>query len=301
MNKPKYNLSKEAVDRLMKNLEQIAYENLHNVENEDIEVNEVQISTDFIKAITKVKGLDDVIRRNEQLTKSFRGFIDMYGFETMYDMYVYAMSCDTIQEEVKKGQSKDYSRLIPVKRKIVRNGKEYEVTIWESPDKGNENKEQEREENSNNKQTTNRRIRRARELDLSILEDDEVKNPKKVAELKVEAKKMRRGGPFKDTSDNYIIFKDGKDICGIVGYSDIDGYLTMDFYLSNKEVSGVAARGFFEILKKANELGKGVKMDDIPEARWVYMQSGLEQQKDGKWVIESDTLNELMSFGTEKG
>lgn len=300
MNKPKYNLSKEAVDRLMKSLERVAYEGLQNVENKDIGLNESQITTDFIKAITKVKGLEDVIKRDEQLTKNFRGFIDMYGFETMYDMYIYAMSCDPVQEEIKKRQPKDYSRLVPVKRKVMRNGKEYEVTIWENPDKDNENNEQNSEENSN-EQNVNRRFRRARELDMNILDDDEVKNPKKVAEIKAEAKKMPRGGPFKDTSDNYIIFRDGETIYGIVGYSDINGYLTMDFYLSNGDVSGVASRGFFEIMKKANELGKGVKMEDIPEARAIFMQSGLEQQKDGSWVIEADTLKELLNFGMEEG
>jgi hypothetical protein len=88
----KYNLSKEGMDLLMEKLSKAAQ---GDVENEMIAT---PISTDFVKRMTKVKGIEDVVERDEQLSKTYQGFLSLYGFETMYDMYIYAMSCEPAPE-----------------------------------------------------------------------------------------------------------------------------------------------------------------------------------------------------------
>lgn len=299
MKKGKYNLSKSAVDNLMQKLERIAQENFEDIEEpETLGLQEAQITTSFVKSMTKVKGLEDVIERNTQLTRSFRGYLDMYGFETMYDMYIYAKSCDVVPEELMK--RKDYSKLVPVKRKVMRNGKEHEVTVWEDPNKGDKdkNKEEDSQSTGTGKKPKKRKLgRHARELKSDVVKDNAVKNPNNVAKLKAAAMNMPNGNkPFKDGSNYYIVLKDENVVDGVAGYSDDGEYITMDFYRSNGEVSGVAARCFFELIKLAVQESKGVKMEDIQEARPIFMQAGLENREDGFWYIEAEELQRLMSF-----
>jgi len=218
------------------------------------------------------------------------------------------MSCDTIPEELWK-KNKNYSQLVPVKRKVMRNGKEYNVTVWVDPNKTDNNKEDmgtgtDKDKGKNTNEQTKIKIRHARELDSTVVGGDEVKNPKKVAELKVLSSKLKKGNNrFKDDSDYYIVLRDEGNVYGIIGYSESeDGkYLVMDFYRSNGEIAGVATKGFFELLKLAVEKGKGVKMGDIPVARGLFIKTGLEQQSDSSWVIEAKNLKELMHIerGTE--
>src|SRR5690606_30454570 len=195
--------------------------------------------------------------------------------------------------ELKK--AKDFSKLVPVKRTIMRNGKETEVTIWEKP---GEDEPEESDSNGTEAAPRQRRRRHARELSSKVTGD--TSNPKEIAEIKLAAKDMPKGNkPFQDGSTYYLAIRDEEgNIVGVIGYSEEGEYLQMDFYRSNGEVSGVAARGFFELLKLASEKGKGVKMEDDPQARPVFMQSGMEQ-KDTHWVVEAEDLKGLLSFGVK--
>lgn len=297
MKRKKYNLSEEGFNRLMKGLEQIAYEKFSKSAEEIDGLLEAPITTDFIKLITKVKGLDDVIERNDHLTKYYRGYLDMYGFETMYDMYIYAMSCDLVPEELRK--ERDYSKLVPVKRTIIRNGKEHEVTVYINPNKDENGEENEDKEVKAPKgQTKAPKRRHARELKSDIVGGERATNPRDVAKLKEASKQMPRGDkPFQDGSKYYLAIRgDDGEIVGVVGYSEEGQYLTMDFYRSNGQVSGVATKGFFELIRLAVEKNKGVKMEDRPEARSVFAQSGLEQHENGYWYIEAEELQELFRW-----
>lgn len=279
MVRQKYTLSQSGMDNLMEKLSKIAQEDM----TEDVQgLLEAQITTNFVKQMTKVKGIEDVIERNDQLSKNFMGFLSMYGFETMLDMYLYAMSCDLYP--LKKG-AKDYSKLVPVKRKVMRNGKETEVTIWEDP-----NKDQDKGSSSGStgdKAKGAPKRRHAREFKSDMLKDEE--NPKKLAKLK--SINLPKGNKsFQDSSQFYLTIKDdGGQIIGIIGYSTEGEYLVMDFYRSNGEVAGVATRGFFELMKLALEEGYGVKVEDQQEARQVFIQVGLQMEK-GNWVISADDL-----------
>lgn len=289
----KYSISQKGMDELWKRLEKVAIEEFSESPGEEIEgLQEAEITTDFVKALTKVKGIDDVIKRNDRLTKHFQGFLNMYGFESMYDMYIYAMSCEILPSELKK--AKDFSKLVPVKQTVMRNGKEVEVTIWQKP--GEDEPEEEGSSETGSANPRQRRRRHARELSAKVTGD--ISNPKEIADIKVAAKGMPGGDkPFQDGSTYYLAIRDEEgNIVGVIGYSEEGEYLQMDFYRTNGEVSGVAARGFFELLKLASEKGKGVKMEDDPQARPVFAQSGLEQ-KESHWVIEAEDLKGLLDFG----
>ena len=294
--KPKYNLSAQGMERLLKRLEEVASEEVASVEND---LYSATVSTSFIESITKVTGMADVIDRNEQLTKAFPGLISMYGFESMYDLYMYAKFCDYGEERLTK--KKDTSKLVPVKRKVVRNGKEMEMTIWEDPNKGGETEEPKDESGGGGRGggrggEPDDAKRHAREMLAKMLGGDKEVNPKEIAELKLEAKNMKGGVELFDDSLSYYLAVegDGGEIVGIVGYEDEGEYLKMVFFQSNGEVSGVATRGFFELIKLALEKDKGVMVDDQEGARPVFERFELTQGDGGVWSVKSTTLKELL-------
>ena len=275
MKKQKYTLSKEGQERLMKALKQMAQDTIEDSNG----LHNTPITTNFIKAMTKVKDLDDVIQRNEQLSKTYQGFLSLYGFETLYDMYIYAKSCEGYPEEITK--SKD-TVVMPVTKTIMRNGSLMEVTVWEQIEK----REKEIKE-----PTT---IRHARELVGTLLPSDELTNPYKVALLKSETSHLDHGDkPFSDQSKYYFTLKDTEGhIAAIVGFIEQGNAYSMDFYRTNGKVSGVASRGFFEMIKLALKNGKGVVASDHPQARSVYSKAGL-QKKGDHWVISYEDLKRI--------
>jgi hypothetical protein len=301
MSQKKRALSPSGMDKLMKRLGELAQEDLEKPEDENTTgLQESEITTSFLKYVTKIRDLEDVEKRNHRLTNHFRGLVDMYGFDTMLDMYIYAQSCDLVPETVFK--AKDYSKLVPVKRKVVRNGKEHEVTIWTKPDGGAAEEEEGDGSASGGKVKGGGKpgSKHAKDLisDLVGKLDDK---PKDIEEIKAAAKDMPKGNKsFQNDSQFYLVIRDEEEgIAGVIGYSKEGKYLKMDFYRSNGEVSGVAAKGFFELIKLAAEEKQGVKMEDQPEARHIFMQSGLEQQSNGDWTIEPKTLQKLL--GKESG
>lgn len=278
--KNKYKLSKAGMDTLMEKLAQVAQE-----QGDASGLHEAAISSKFLNMIVKVNGLEDVITRNDQLTKTFRGYLDMYGFETMYDMYIYAKSCDLFPEEIFKNRSSNLV-VVPVQKTIIRNGKPLEVTVYETLTKA-DSKPKEKP-----KKEEEQTVKHARELHGILHGKDDVANTKNVAKLKDAAEKMTNGsGSFSDKSDHYLSLKDNGRVAAVIGYSEKGEYYKMDFYRTNGKVSGVAARGFFELLRLALQHQKGVMAKDSQGARSVYIQAGL--QKDGSnWVVTYEELKE---------
>lgn len=282
MHKSKYSLSSEGVDRLMDNLTKIAAE---AADEAYIGLQETEVTTAFVKSVTQVKNLNDVINRNEELSRQFQGWLNMYGFTSMYDMYIYAQSCDLFPDQVHK--SKDYSKLVPVKRKIIRNGKETEVTVYEDPNK--DNKESNDSVNSREESSV-RQVKHARELRGRVKDRKTDASPETIADLKKEVADFPDASKFQGDSEYYLELRgEGGTLEGIVGYSDDGEYFHMDFYISSGRVSGVATRGLGELLSLALTNQKGVKVEDQPEARPVLSKFGLE--KDGSvWLVSNKDL-----------
>lgn len=284
MRNSKYSLSKSGVDSLMDKLTQIAQENEEKAATGFLEA---RITTDFVEKMTKVNGLADVIDRNEQLSKTYQGLLSLYGFDSMYDMYMYAKSCDSLPEALVK--RKDYSKLVPVKRKVMRNGKETEITVYEDPNKGGS---EPNEGNSEGRSTPSATVSHARELNGKVHGGPKKMDTKKVAKLK-QATNGMKGKQFKDSSDYYLELTGPEgEIAGVIGYSKEGDYLVMDFYKTNGLVPGIAARGFSELIKLAVSANKGVKVEDNPQARPVFVQFGLEQDGNS-WSIDVADLQEV--------
>lgn len=293
----KYNLSKEGIDRLMDRLVEIA--NSSDIDGDESGYIASEISEELIKSITKVKSEIEVINNNEDLTKRFRGFINMYGFENMYDMYMYAKSCDSLKETLQK--NKDYSKLVPVKRKVTRGGKQHEITVWVKPDGEDEDEEAQNQGNGpkgNTKKPNKNKRKNARDTKTEIIEAD----LEEVAKLKAILDEIPKGDKaFKEDSRYYLELRDEGKIVGVVGYSDDGKYISMDFYKTNGEVAGVASKGFFKMLELAKEKGRGAKIEDNPNARHIFSQSGMTKKEDSMWKIEKEELEQLLGINSKKG
>lgn len=293
----KYSLSSEGVDRLMDRLVDIA--NSSATEGDGANYIGAEISEEFLKSMTKVESELEVINNNEDLTKRFKGFINMYGFDNMYDMYLYAKSCDSLKEKIKK--NKDYSKLVPVKRKVTRGGKQHEITVWVKPD-GDDEEENTQGQGDNTKGKTKRpnkkRTRNARDAKTEIIEAD----LEEVARLKAILDEIPKGDKaFKEDSRYYLELRDEGEIIGVVGYSDDGEYISMDFYRTNGEVAGVASRGFFKMLELAYEKGRGARIKDNPNAQHIFSQSGMTRKEDGNWEIKKEELEKIFGIGNREG
>jgi hypothetical protein len=285
--KQKYHLSEDGFDRLTKKLAEIAQE---NIEDSVEGLRSGVISTSFVKMMTKVSGMDDVISRNEELSKTYQGLLNLYGFDEMYDMYIFARSCDVLPEEIMKSTDRI---VMPIQKTVTRNGKPLEVTVYEVLNKAAAPKAKPAK-----KEEEEVIIRHARELRATLYGDKETKDPKSVAKIKASAKSLKGGNkPFHDGSSHYLSMKDDKGkTAAVIGFSTKGGYMTMDFYRTNGLTNGVAARGFAELVRLAVHKKKGVRIEDHPGARAVYMQFGLEQKGD-HWEASYDELKESLGEG----
>ena len=83
--------------------------------------------------------LDDdyVLSNEEQLAKSFGSMVSLYGFDSFYDMYLYAKSQDDIAEK-SASKHKDTSKLQLVQRTVMRRGKPTTLSFYEDSDKAKE-------------------------------------------------------------------------------------------------------------------------------------------------------------------
>jgi hypothetical protein len=280
MERKKYIVSKEAAEELTQRLMKAAKNQSAPTEG----LLKAQILPEFVKRMTKVKDEEDIIKRNAHLSQVFQGFLNLYGFESLHDMYLYSLSCKAEMENIYK--AKDYSKLVPVKRKIMRNGKETEVTVYENPNKDKKDDEDKPASQGN----TRRSYGHARELKGKMHGKDEITSTKKLAQLKLTSQSLKQGTKFKADSDYFFeLTSEEGHILAIIGYSEIGDYFIMDFYVSTGEVAGVAARGFSELVRLAVQEHKGVKAKDDPKARPVFAKFGLTQEGN-VWSIESADL-----------
>jgi hypothetical protein len=286
----KYNLSKEGIDLLMEKLSKAAQGGLDN------DLVNIPISTDFVKKMTKVKGIEDVVERDESLSKTYQGFLNLYGFETMYDMYIYAMSCEPVPECIFKSDKP--SAYESVMKTVMRNGKPIQVLLFievlieeiEKADSKPKKKEPKKEEKIE--------IPHARQFSGRIVSNKDMKDPNEMAKLKAHGLRLKTGdSEFSEDSHHYLVIKGNNNHpVGIVGYTESGKFIKMDFYRASGKVSGVGTRGFYELIRFAKSRKKGVQVADSKGGRQHYIQAGLTKNGDN-WEISYEEL--LKMYGEE--
>lgn len=238
---------------------------------------EARVSKSFLEGLlNRELNYNVVTTENKELTNEYAYVVKAYGFDSFYDLYLYADSCDSINDYLVKGGQKDFSKLKPVKRRVMRNGKMMTTTIYEdsSADSGEKNPL-----DKNTQQEEAITPRKARDLSKVTIGDEENGiDPKKVRHLSKEADKLN--GTFSTNCSAYLTLRgETGDLAGVAGYRKEGNYLYLSFYQSDNFTSGVAYVAFTQLLLRAHKLGLGAKLDAIedPLALELFKEYGLKK------------------------
>ncbi|BBE37281.1 hypothetical protein PHIM1EF22_0080 [Enterococcus phage phiM1EF22] len=256
--------------------------------------NNVKISKSTIEGlINKSLSYEYVIKNNELLTNEYQHIVKAYGFDNFYDMYLYADSCDSKDMYLVKGGQKDLSKLKPVKRKVVRNGKTMTTTIYE--DTGSSD--------SNNSNPLDKDSKKKKELEpvnakelrkVSLGSDEEEKlDPKKIAKLLADTKKF--GNNFDTQCTDYLILEQDSVTRGVVGFTREGSYLKMSFSMSDEAVKGIKMLAFSQLTLKAWKLGLGAKIstDNAPDVEELISLYGYKRNKT-EYIVSMSSLRSLL-------
>lgn len=239
-------------------------------------VTDAIVTKGFIEA-TVGEELDysKVIAENKELTANHKALVRAYGFETFYDLYLYADSCDSINHQLQKGGNKQFSKLKRVTRTVVRNGKPMKTTIY------TDGKGEDSDKNPLDKGTTpnssGKQPRHAKDMAMVFIgNDDTGANPKQVAQLAKEAEAL--GGQFDTDCNSYMILQgELGDLGGCAGFKKEGNYLHLAFFQADDVTTGVAFRAFYQLLLRAWRAGLGAMVDDFEDetARELFKEYGL--------------------------
>lgn len=240
-------------------------------------VKEPTISKSFLERIIG-KSLDypKVISENTQLTQEYNYIVKSYGFETFYDLYLFADTTDN-SELVAKGGQKDLQKLKPVTRTVIRNGKPMKTTIYEDTGSKEDNKNPLDKTAGSDQPEQPRDIG---ELTSSILDMTHA-NPKELARLAKQAEKLQ--GTFNTDCSSYVAFTtETGELGAIIGFKVEGNYLRLVFTQADKLTNGVSLKAFFTLTVTAWKQGLGaiVSVTDNSTALALFKEYGYTKAGD---------------------
>ncbi len=194
------------------------------------------------------------------------------GFDNFMDCYLYVTR---EPERIYKGGAKDIGSLNKVKRTVVRNGKEIEMTIYEDNKNDDKPKESNSEEPKEPKTAKGSRV--------ITHGDDEKPNPKKIASS---LSTLKNKGVNTDHIDGnaslYKEFVDDNNTIGLASFKETDSDIILHGYVSDFETTGVGARSIIELIYLAIKKNKNavVYAIELPQAIEFLKLLGFIKNKD---------------------
>lgn len=253
--------------------------------------NNTKLSKNMIEGLTgESLSYEHIIKNNKTLTETYKHIVRAYGFDNFYDMYTYADGCDSELAYLVKGGQKDLSKLKPVKRKVVRNGKTMTTTIYEDTGGGKETDKNPLDKDSKkDKKLTRVNAKDLTKFNLRSEEDEDNLDPKKIAKLLAETKKL--GNNFDTGCSDYLVLKEDSDTRGVIGFTREGTYLKLSFMMSDSEVEGIRLLAFSQLTLKAWKMRLGAKVDtvDAPQIDELITLYGYKKNK-LEYVVSADTL-----------
>ena len=221
------------------------------------------ISKSYLQSLTGLE-LDDelqVLIDNDDLTEDFEHLVKMYGFESFYDLYLFAKSNDEYEQVSKAGQ-KEFGKLKKVKRTVIRNGRPTTMTFYEDPNKQGDKSKQPKDSAEPEEEMEPPEIRQASEIPSTIVGDFQNKVP--IKDLKLMRglhDSMGGSAEFDADCDQYNLLTDEQgQIKGIMGLVVKGGYVYLKLVDSDIYTKDIRTRAFFYTIRTALQLGKGVKI-----------------------------------------
>ena len=234
--------------------------------------------------------LDYVSKNSDALDVKYEHVYKSLGFDNFFDCFLYA---NREPEIVHKGGDKNLSGLNKVKRTVIRNGKEMQMTIYEDGNKDNDSKEkQEGKEGEVSRSAVGARA-------ISNGEEGKV-NPKKVANSL--ASLSKKGVDVSHVSTNSSLYKefvdDNGDTLGITSFKRTENDIILDSYASSPDSDGVGARAIMELLRLSIKENKNAVVYDIelPEAIEYLKTLGFKPHKDGYILRKKDVKQFLGDY-----
>lgn len=253
-----------------------------------------------ITATISTKSLDDltglnldenyVIENEEQLSKNYGHLSTAYGFNSFYDLYMFAKSNDEY-EQVAKGGQKDLSKLRKVKRTVVRNGKQTTMTFYEDPNA----EEDKNDQKDKPKEEITPQSEKASEMIGTVI--GEVDKKVMIRDLKLLVKLGSKSGISVDTTcDSYItLTNSNNELKGIIGFTKDNKYVTLK-HLDSKGLEELDKRAYYELIKLAltNKLGAKLPTPKDELVNLLAEEDGFKE-KGNMYQIEYKDL--IKSFG----
>lgn len=248
-----------------------------------------KISKKFLEYLVGTPLSYDYILKNEkELDKKYRHITELYGFKRLYELYLYADSNDS--ELLIKGGKKDLSKLKPVKRKVVRNGKVMTTTIYEESSSSSNNTN---ELDPKGKTPKVRTPILANELEKESYEDDEELTPKEIAKLQKQVSSL--GGGFDTSCSSYLLLKENEQVRGAIGFTVNGKFLELTFSIADNAVRDLKYLAFSQLLIKAWQRNLGARISDTSDEALLalFKLYGLTKNK-GHYTVTSATLNSIL-------
>lgn len=225
---------------------------------------------------------EDVIKNNEKYNKEYSHIYKSNGFNDFYDMFLF---CHSNTDKVSKGGDKDLSNLNKVKRKVIRNGKEVEMTIYEDGNKDNESMDKDTQKETEQNYSA---LGSSEEENGNL---NEKVNPEKLANTL--GKLKSQGVDTSNINENGQMFKDfnnGGSLLGIAEYSYTEDTIRLESYASSKESIGVGIRAVVELIKLGIVYDKNIEVYDIQlkEAETYLEYLGFVKFKNGYRMKKND-------------
>ncbi|WRW34638.1 virion structural protein [Staphylococcus phage CF5] len=256
-------------------------------------INNKEISKGMINLlIQKDLSLDYVSKNSDKLDKLYEHIYKSLGFNNFYDCYLYA----TYQpSHIEKSGENNEDNLNKVKRKVVRNGKEIELTVTKS-----ENPEDDTKEQKQDKEIQEPKNRSA--LGSKIISNGEEGkvNPQKVANALYSISKTGTDTSHMDANASIykeFIDEEGNTI-GLVAFNVTNSDIILHSYASAEDSEGVGKRAIIELIKLSIQHEKNAIVYDIdlPEAIEFLKILGFETYKDGYILNKKDVQEFIGEF-----
>ncbi|UXR08131.1 hypothetical protein [Staphylococcus phage vB_ScaM-V1SC04] len=233
--------------------------------------------------------LDYVSKNSDDLDVKYEHVYKSLGFDNFFDCFLYA---NREPEIVHKGGNKNLGGLNKVKRTVIRNGKEMQMTVYEDGNKDNDSKE---------KQEGKEEVSRSAVGARAISNGEEGKvNPKKVANSLSSLSK--KGVDVSHVSTNSSLYKefvdDNGDTLGITSFKRTENDIILESYASSPDSDGVGARAIMELLRLSIKENKNAVVYNIelPEAIEYLKTLGFKPNKDGYILRKKDVKQFLGDY-----
>jgi len=253
----------------------------------DVELKESAITKSELLFLTGYDfNIEDIRKNPDEYNSRFYHLYTSYGFTNMYDFITYA---DSNTEVVLKGGDKDLSNLNKVKRKVMRNGKMIDMTIYEDSNK-EDTQPQDKKPQEDNKSAVGSTYEDNGDLDIKP-------NLKRLAGT---LSKLRNAGSLipssVNDSDMYKEFhSDGGSLLGMMAVSIVDDKVVLDGYISTPDSSGVGLRSILETIRIGIKKDMAIKIYDIQlkEAIEYLNALGFKKVADG-YVLDRKSVRNFL-------